>query len=144
MSIAGRPSCRARRGQAFLRVALIGIFFSVGGCGPAPGWNLPVPEKSNIKPKPGVYDLGSAGCFEVAAGGETLLFSADCYRTDEISIVNGAFTHAWGEILGLHCPTDSYGISGTFVSETHAEGTIKYASDCRIVKTLVLVATTRQ
>lgn len=123
-------------------VALAAVCLSALLSGCPPGWDLPEPERTGIEPLPGDYTFNQRGCFSVRAddGRKVVVFGADCFRFDEIKIEEGGFRHEHGEIDGTHCPTDSYGISGTFKTETRAEGVIKYAFDCEITEEARFIA----
>ena len=105
-------------------------------------WDLPEPERTGIEPRLGVYTFNQPGCFSVRerAGRKVVIFASDCFRFDEMSITEGAFAHAHGTIGGTNCPTDSNAISGVFRSATRAEGTIKYAFDCRVTDEASFIA----
>jgi hypothetical protein len=118
---------------------------------PAPG----------VEPQTGCYLFNHRGCFAVdfddpAApdpNRKVLVFGADCasaapgntctgqcFRSDEIHIAQGAFSFQHGDIDGTDCPTDGYVMSGSFTTDTQAEGTIVYVRDCRIVDRQTFIA----
>lgn len=137
-----------RGGVAMLRKILLGIFFAfvLAGCtttSDSGEWNLPETAGTGIDPTVGGYSFSATGCFSVIeeAGRKYVRFSEDCARYDKIEIVNGAFFNEWGEIDGMHCPSDGYAISGAFNSKTDASGTIMYAFDCKIYRTESFSAT---
>ena len=127
-------------------ITLLGFCFLITACGGGGGnggnggndshdWGIPDPTKTGIDPSTGSYSFNQKGCFSVtqdSTGAKFVYFSSDCYRYDSIPVEGGAFIYKHGEIGGTDCPTDSYAISGSFVSTTRAEGIIKYASQCQI------------
>lgn len=108
----------------------------LAACGNDGGWRLPEQSATGITPRVGSYSFSASGCFSVIEDPGTterfVEFASDCFRFDTISIKGGAFRRTHGKIDGTDCPTDSYGIAGHFVTDTRAEGTIKYAFDCNI------------
>jgi hypothetical protein len=108
-------------------------------------WNMPEPSQTGIDPVVGDdYSFSQSGCFSVYqypnSGKKVVRFARDCERYDVIPIVEGGFWNEWGDIDGRHCPTDAYAISGSFVTETRAEGTIKYGFGCDITGEASFVA----
>src|SRR3989338_3090840 len=119
------------------------LWTSCGTKGDDP-WGMPIPRMTGITPVVGQYAFDQQGNFSVIQktnGQLYVRFSSDRYRYDEIKIVNGAFQWWHGSIGGTHCPTDSYAITGSSVTATQAEGTIKYAYDCQIIGSYHFVAT---
>lgn len=129
-------------------IFLIPFFFL--GCGgdteSTTGWNLSKSTETNIAPDIGDYTFNQTGCFSVKEDSNENVYisfsseSGNCVRFDNIEITNGAFYKEYGEIEGTNCPTDSYAISGSFITSSKAEGTIKYAYDCQITNTVTFVA----
>lgn len=89
-----------------------------------------------INPRLGVYDFNRHGCFSVVkrpGKPRRIRFASNCYNFFRIPFTKTRTFHfQWGEIGGVHCPTDGFIIRGRFVSDTAAKGTISYASQCQI------------
>jgi hypothetical protein len=106
------------------------------------GYNLPDPTKTGIDPLVGSYRFSNKGCFAVVrdSGGHYFVqFASDCHAYAKIPVVQGAFKYEKGRVFepgtpykGYDCPTDAFGISGSFASRNQATGVIKYAYDCEI------------
>jgi hypothetical protein len=47
--------------------------------------------------------------------------------------IDGRFFIQHGQIGGTDCPTDGYTMSGQFISNGEALGTIRYSTDCKYV-----------
>jgi hypothetical protein len=108
------------------------ILLMLVGCETHRDWGNKQYDITNIQPVSGVYYMDQPGCFRVIAE-NALRFSEDCYRNDDINIVEGAFSWAWGTADGYSCPecscpTDGYAISGHFTTPTFAEGSIIYGA----------------
>lgn len=138
-----------RGGRVMLRkilsiVILLVVAGFVVGCGGGEDgedregkWDMPTPVITGVDPLVGTYSFSPRGCFEVIAesGKKYVIFASECWKSDKITVSEGTFYNEWGAIGGTHCPTDGYAISGSFNSATTAVGTIKYASDCKILST---------
>ena len=98
-------------------------------------YNINSFSATGIVPEEGSYSFSQKGVFKVIVDGATGLssvrFSSDGYRFDTFPVQNGSFQMRWGQINGVHCPSDGYAISGHFVSPTSAKGEIVYAWDCQ-------------
>ena len=127
---------------------LLNLFFLScnGDSGTSTSWNISKSSETNIVPDIGDYTFNQTGCFSVkedSNGDVYISFSSEsgnCIRFDGIEIKNGAFYKEHGEIGGIDCPTDAYAISGSFITSSKAEGTIKYASGCQITSTETFTA----
>ena len=132
----------------------LAVLIAINGCVAisGPSWNMDEFPSTDITPTTGVYDFVldsnassnySQAAFMVAEkdGKAILRFASDGYRFDDIVIANGSFYNTWGELGGRHCPTDSYGLSGHFVSTTEAKGQMKFAYDGKVRKALTFKAT---
>ena len=111
----------------------------------ADGWDLAQYEDTDMVPNTGVYEFSATGCFEVVddpeSGDRILFYASDCFNYRRMEVLNGTFYGTWGDIDDTHCPTDSFGISGQFITPHSAVGVIKYASDCHIFESLEFTAT---
>jgi hypothetical protein len=125
-------------------ICLVALLSSCGSEDGGGSWDLPKPSETGIDPLPGSYSFSQKGCFKViqdtASSKKFVVFASDCFRSDQIEINRGAFRNTWGQIDGTHCPTDAYGISGSFVTPTRAEGTIKYGFDCEVTSEAAFTA----
>jgi hypothetical protein len=96
---------------------------------------VPMPGSYAARPDPPVLDGGvnpidPFGGFGIAidpsTGGLSVHYAADGWAIHTIPIIDGAFNYANGQGLdgrgGTNCPTDGFGICGSFVSPTEARG----------------------
>jgi hypothetical protein len=112
---------------------------------PCEAWQLPQMSPTGIVPEDGEYSFSQKGSFRVMSHstGSFIQFSVEQRLFGAIPVIDGAFMNCFGQIGGTYCPSDSYGISGHFVTPTRAEGIIKYASDCQITTESPFVAEKR-
>ena len=112
---------------------------------PCEAWQLPQMSPTGIVPEDGEYSFSQKGSFRVMSHstGSFIQFSVEQRILGAIPVIDGAFMNCFGQIEGTFCPSDSYGISGHFVTPTRAEGIIKYASDCQITAEVPFVAEKR-
>jgi hypothetical protein len=97
-------------------------------------WGIKKYSETGIAPQTGSYNFSAQGRFEVQSPA-TLKFSRDGYAFYSIPIKDGAFYYRNGCLVGSEensdsgnlYPTDGFAISGHFISETEAEGSIAYS-----------------
>ena len=124
------------------RAVLVACWLSAAllpcGCETDHGWHLSDYPATDIVPLQGDYSFDQEGRFSVsndpATGESFVVFSRDGARFDRSAVIKGVFLHTHGEIDGADCPPDSYGISGSFVTDSRAIGEIAYAEECRITR----------
>jgi len=124
-----------------LILAVAAYIFALGACGGTqPGdhgdWNLPDYTQTGITPELGEYIIYDENgdyhiSFEVAVDREGQRY-VYIYGRYTAPIVDGSFKLKWGQIGFTHCPNDSVGLSGHFLSPTEVEGVIKKAFACDI------------
>ncbi len=102
-------------------------------------WNVIRQLPTNIDPKIGSYssDLKGTNHEDFSVIEKDGKISTDSNRYDDIPVIAGTFYNVWGEIRSSESitgnfPTDSYAISGAFMSPTEAHGQIEYAYNGRI------------
>jgi hypothetical protein len=113
-------------------------------------WDPPAQTATNIVPTLGNYNaapltntdvIGPLGVYGFEVGlvyytgtRQCVNFSSDGYLSDCFDIVDGTFGHAHGgSVDGTYCPTDGYIISGSFLTETTAQGNFQYIPACSVV-----------
>ena len=139
-----------RATRTLILVAAMAYAIALGACGGThPGdhgnWNLPDYEQTGVTPQLGdfpIYDEDGNyhASFEVVVDREGQQY-VRVYGRYTAPIEDGSFKLKWGDIGFTHCPTDSVGLSGHFLSPTEVEGVIKKAFACNI-QSIVFFQTT--
>ncbi|MEI6502759.1 MAG: hypothetical protein WCP21_17255 [Armatimonadota bacterium] len=144
---------------ALVIFALVVAVLVLGGCAGVFGytWGMQEYSATNVVPAVGYYDfvlektenaayVPTSGFYvEKKAGKPVLRFASDNYRFDDLAVTQGRFYNAWGDLdKHMNFPTDSYGLSGHFITTKVAKGQVKYASDGKIRQVFNFTATLRE